>query len=126
LIWAKALLFWLVLAAAAFAMGALRAVFLEPRIGKRRAHWIGTLGACAALAALIGFWVRSVRPAPAEALRIGLVWMLLTLAFETVMVVVFMRRPWRELLEAYDVTKGQLWPLVPLTVLLAPWLLAPR
>lgn len=48
----------------------------------------------------------------ATALWIGLVWMVLTVAFELFMVTVLMGEPLSVALNQYDLAAGQLWPVV--------------
>ncbi len=57
-----------------------------------------------------------------QAWAVGLFWMALTLAFEFLFFHYVARHPWAELLAAYDIASGQLWPLVLLWVAVAPYL----
>ena len=63
------------------------------------------------------------RRSSSRLLSIGLLWLSLTLAFEFG----FGRLSglsWEAMLADYDVAGGRFWPLVLLTTLLAPWLVA--
>lgn len=54
--------------------------------------------------------------------RIGALWLLCTLVFEFVFGRLVAGKPWGVLLEAYTFKGGNLWPLVLLVVLFAPYL----
>lgn len=119
-----AALWWLLLCAAAFAAGAARVKFLEPRIGERTAHQIGTLFLCAVIAAAAYCVVAASQLTPADAVVLGTIWLLLTLAFEFGFFHFGMGIPWEKLLADYNIAKGRIWPLALATDLLAPWLIA--
>jgi hypothetical protein len=55
-----------------------------------------------------------------EALLIGVEWVVVTLAFEFLAGHYLFGNSWDRLLADYNVLRGRIWPLVPLTVLLAP------
>jgi hypothetical protein len=121
----RALVFWLLLAAVAIVIGALRESLLRPLVGEPWAHWAGTLVLCAVFAVLILQFVNRLDPpaAPRELWTIGIVWLLLTVCFELLFGRLALGNSWQELLVAYDPGSGQIWWLVLLTVLLAPPLL---
>lgn len=58
-------------------------------------------------------------PNAAAALRVGLAWMALTLVFEFGLGSL-QGLSWDAMLAEYDITRGKLWPLVPLATLSAP------
>jgi hypothetical protein len=51
---------------------------------------------------------------------IGMLWLALTLAFEFLVGHYVFRKPWTELIQDYDITRGRIWPLVLVMVLFAP------
>ncbi len=55
---------------------------------------------------------------------IGIAWLVMTVAFEFLFGRLVARKPWGELLQAYDPTTGNLWLLVLLTIAVSPWLTA--
>ncbi len=57
-----------------------------------------------------------------QALAVGLFWMALTVAFEFLFFHYVAGHPWTELLAAYDIASGKLWPLVLLWIAVAPYL----
>jgi hypothetical protein len=117
----RALLLWVVIAAAMFANGALRVLVLQPRLGEGLAREVATgLG----VAIVFGFaflFVRGVEePASGDLLLVGTLWLVLTLAFEFGLGYVT-GASWQEMLADYDILSGRLWPLIPLSALVAPW-----
>jgi hypothetical protein len=120
----KAARWWLVLCAAAFTAGTARVKILEPRIGELAAHQLGTLFLCAIIAAVAYCVVAKSKLTPADALRLGTIWLLMTLAFEFGFFHYAVRVPWEKLLADYNIAKGRIWPLTLATNLLAPWLIA--
>ena len=81
--WLRALLLWLAIILAESVHGALRQVFLAPRVGDLPARQLGVfIGSLIILAiACAGIrWIRAGRVS--EQLRVGLAWVVLTLAFE--------------------------------------------
>jgi hypothetical protein len=58
------------------------------------------------------------------AVRIGLLWLALTVAFEFLAGHFVFRTPWHRLLADYNLAAGRIWVLVPVTTAIAPWLAA--
>ncbi len=118
----KQILAWAVLPFAAVANGVVRDVTYGKRVSETASHSL----AVAPLAAAVGGWaallarrwpLRSRR----SALRVGLVWLGLTLAFETGLGRARgLSRD--EILADYDVRRGRLWPLALLAIAAAPLL----
>ena len=121
----RALVYWLLLAVVAIVAGALRESLLRPLLGEPWAHRIGTLVLCGILWVLIDRFVSRLQPAagPGELWAIGALWLALTVSFEFIFGRFATGHSWAELLSAYDLRSGQLWLLVPLTLLIAPPLL---
>jgi hypothetical protein len=121
-IYLTAVAVWFVFGLIAFGVGAAREVFLRPRVGEPTAHAIGTLSAVALVALVIHAYIRRVHEscARADLLRIGLLWLVLTVAFEFGFFHYVMGKPWDVLLADYNILRGRLWVLVLATVLLGP------
>ena len=64
-------------------------------------------------------WKLNTEP---QALYIGSFWMMLTMAFKFLYSHYVGSHSWEELLANYDIAHGNLWPLVLLWVLIAPYL----
>lgn len=110
----------------AVACGALRETLLTPRLGEQTAHQAGTLLVCLLIAAVIVPIIRRLRPTPPQALAIGAGWVAMTVAFEIGVFRFIVGHPMEVLLADYDLAEGRLWPLVLLTEVLTPWVVAGR
>jgi hypothetical protein len=118
----RAVLAWLVLAAVMFANGAARALILEPRLGEHLARQIATgTGVLMVFGFALVFVRRLEAPPGAELLKVGFLWLALTLAFEFGLGLAT-GASWETMLADYDVGQGRLWPLIPASALIAPWL----
>ena len=102
--------------------GAARDLWYKKYISELAAHQISTFS----LIILIGIYscsvIKRLPPNTAkQALIIGIVWSVLTLAFEFGFGI--MRGiSWKQLLHAYDLTEGQIWILIPIWVAIAPYI----
>jgi hypothetical protein len=77
---------------------------------------------CIVLALTAPFVRRLGNPGSAELLGVGLLWLVLTVAFEFLLGHYVSGATWETQLADYNLLRGRLWPLVLLTTLLAPWL----
>ncbi|GAB4092532.1 hypothetical protein [Flaviaesturariibacter terrae] len=115
------LLLWFPLLLIAILNGTLRDLGYRRVLGELRAQQLSTLTLLLLLALYIGFVLRRYPPASAaQALGIGVLWLLATLAFEFG----FGRwrgHSWSDLLADYNLLRGRLWLLVPLWVAIAPF-----
>lgn len=119
----RALVVWVVLLVLAIANAGLREGLWTPKFGAQAGHVLSTVILCAAivaLALLTSGWTApsSVR----DALMIGTVWTVLTLAFEFLGGHYIFGNSWEKILADYNVFNGRAWVLVPLTTLLSPWI----
>ena len=118
----KVLALWFAILALAVVNGALREKILVPTLGKT----IGLLVSGVLLLSCIWSvaWVGSPWFGPLttrQALSIGAAWLVLTLTFEFAFGRLAQHKTWPELLAAYTFRGGNLWPLVLLATVLAPW-----
>jgi hypothetical protein len=117
----RASLAWLVLAVVMFVNGAVRAVVLQPRLGEHLARQVATgTGVLIVFAIAWAFVRRLESPSSAELLKVGVLWLALTLAFEFGMGLAAGAR-WETMLADYDILRGRLWSLIPVSALIAPW-----
>jgi hypothetical protein len=117
----RALLMWLLMAAVMFVNGALRALVLQPRLGEVAARQVATgLGVFIVFAFAFAFVRRFAVSATGELLLVGGVWLVLTLAFEFGLGYLT-GMSWEAMLADYNLLRGRLWPLIPLSALVAPW-----
>jgi membrane protease YdiL (CAAX protease family) len=117
----RAPLAWLAILFLAILNGALRQAFLLPALGDRDARIISTLLLCVFVSLAAWRLVPWIRPADGRAAwGIGLLWLLLTLAFEFLAGHYLFGDSWESLLAEYNLVKGRIWMLVLITVLAAP------
>jgi hypothetical protein len=112
---------WFGLLCIAVANGALRELVYGPTLSELGAHQLSTLTACCAF--FLYTWLVGKRWPIVDgttAMKIGLMWLLMTVVFETWMVMVLQGKDLQALLHSYDIASGQLWVLVLLTALLSP------
>ncbi len=101
--------------------GLLREKCLAPLLGYRLALPLSGISGAALFFLLTWFSLPWFGPLnPSRCWQIGLAWLGMTLLFEFLFSRLVTRKPWGELLQAYDITTGNLW----LLVLLAPFLAA--
>ena len=114
---------WVLMAVVAVANGALREVVLIPRVGEYPGHVVSTLLLVVAILVLAGAYFATTGTVytDAELLLVGVGWTLLTVGFEF-LVGYAEGTPVSVTLGQYDVFAGQVWILVPLTLLVAPYL----
>lgn len=117
---------WLLFMLSALVSGALRELLLRPLLNESLANQVGTLVVCAVIVAIIRLFIQRLQPTPRQALHIGIGWMGLTVLFEFTVFHFIVGHTVSELLAAYDLTEGRLWPLLLLSELLAPWWFARR
>ena len=112
---------WLLMAVVAVANGVFRETVIVPEVGETTGHVVSTaLLVGAILVISYGFFsITSIQYAGVEALLVGVLWTTLTVGFEF-LVGYLEGAPVSETLAQYDVFAGQVWILVPLTLLLAP------
>lgn len=118
----KSVLVWVIILTLALLNSALRDVVLVPALGQTPARFVSGVVLCfliVAAAALAAPWLG--KPPPRSFWRIGALWLVLTLGFETA-VGYAEHQSWQRLLDAYTLQGGNLWPLVLVTTMIAPWI----
>lgn len=112
---------WFPMLALAVANGTLRQATYGKCMPELRAHQLSTLTGAAIIGLYIWFVIRAWPPASMfEAAQIGLLWLVLTVAFEFFMGLALARRPLREVLRDYDVARGRVWVFFLLWIAVAP------
>lgn len=116
-------LMWFAMLAVAIGNGALREATFARSLPELRAHQLSTFIGAAAMGVLMWFVIVRWPPSSGrEALVIGVLWLALTVAFEFFMGLVLRKRPWAEVIGAYDLRRGRVWVLFLLWITVAPWL----
>ncbi len=113
---------WFVFLVIAFGVGAVREGLLRPRIGEPRAHVIGTLIAVTLMMLVIYAFIRQIHESclMTDLILIGVLWLVMTVAFEFGFSHFVMGKPWENLLADSNVPRGRILVLVLATVLLGP------
>lgn len=116
----RGVLVWLLIITAESVHGALRRLLLNPDLAYalRQLSVIFAVLIVFAIAWLCRRWM--VLRSTAEALVIGLLWVILTLAFEFGLGRA-MGMSWSQILSGYDLLKGDIMPLGLLATALTPW-----
>lgn len=113
---------WFPMLLIAIANGALRQTTFAKVMAELRAHQLSTLIGSVLIGLFIWFVIRTWPPSSGrQALRIGLVWLLLTVAFEFFMGLVLTHKPLAQVLSDYNLFAGRVWSLFLIWLALAPW-----
>jgi hypothetical protein len=117
----RAIVVWLAVIVLASLNGAARQAWLVPRLGPELGRALSTVILCGLLLLVTWLTIGWIRPAStAQALGVGVLWVVLTLAFEFLAGHYIFGSPWAVLLEDYDLTRGRIWIAVLMVALLAP------
>ena len=118
----KYVLAWIPMVFIAIANGALREGCYGEHLSELRAHQVSTVTGVPLLGVYIWVLLRLWRPESAEqALTIGLLWLYMTVAFEFLFGHYVAKRPWRDLLQDYNLFAGRVWLVVLVWVTIAPY-----
>jgi hypothetical protein len=113
---------WFPMLLIAVANGALRQMTFAKVMPELRAHQLSTLIGSVLIGVFIWFVIRTWFPlSSGQALVIGLVWLLLTVAFEFFMGLVLAHRPLSQVLHDYNLMAGRVWVLFLMWLTVAPW-----
>jgi len=119
----KYVLAWIPMVLIAIANGVMREAWYTKRLGELRAHQLS----CATGILLFAIYVWAIvcffpPRSSGQALAIGLMWLVLTVAFEFIFGHFARGIFWNELLADYNILAGRLWVLVLLWVTIAPYI----
>lgn len=121
----KTIFSWFLICIIAVINGIIRNLLYQPSLGDHLAHQISTF----ILIILIFlfsyyFWRRDIRQLSSrQLLFIGLIWLILTEAFEFLAGHYLFGNPWNKILADYNILAGRLWLLVIITTFIAPYLI---
>jgi hypothetical protein len=114
------LIAWCAIALAAVANGAARDLVYKPFLGELAAHQLSTLLLMAVIGAAAWFLqARWPLDSARDALLVGALWTLMTLAFECLLGRLA-GHSWEEIASDYDVAAGRVWVAIPFTLLVSP------
>jgi hypothetical protein len=117
----RSLLIWLVILLLAIINGAFRQAVLIPRMSDLAAHVASTL--LLSVLVVIATWLMLPWVGPmstGEAWGVGMLWLVLTVAFEFLAGHYLFGSSWEKLLLDYNITQGHIWPLALMVTLVAP------
>ena len=119
----KAAGLWLVFLAAAIVCGIIRERILVPGLGPLAGRALGTLLVGLIIFGLIFAYVGKIKmAAPVALFKLGVGWMIATIAFEFLFGHYVLELAWKSLWADYNIFQGRLWPLVLLVTWLGPLL----
>jgi hypothetical protein len=114
---------WFVVALAMIANGVFREVVLVPQLDREGADALSLVFGIVIMAGVTRpFLIRWATPEPMGLLRIGLIWLGMTLLFEWTFGHYVDHKSWSQLADQYRVWDGQMWPIALLTIVIAPLL----
>ena len=118
----KSILIWAIIIPLAFLNGALRELVIEPLIGYKYANPISCFILCC-LAFIVSFLLipRLGKGTSKVYIKMGLLWVLLTIVFETVLGLLI-GNSFQEIINAYNITSGNFWLLVVIFIGFIPFL----
>jgi hypothetical protein len=117
----RAMVVWFGILLLANVNGALRELLLRPALGDTVARAISTVLLASLVALLAWSTIRWIGPrTTAGAILVGVLWLVLTLAFEFGAGHYLFHKAWAELLADYDLRQGRIWVLVLLVTVGAP------
>lgn len=121
----RSLRVWFAMLLVASINGAIRETILIPRLGDVVGRGISTLILSALVLLLAWSTIRWINPrSTGDAWMIGAAWVVLVLAFEFLAGHYLFGKPWTELTQDYDLSRGRIWILVLITTAVAPSLAA--
>lgn len=120
---ARAVAVWIVLILAEILHGIARGVLLVPHLGEFRSGQVGVFtGSCIILLIAIAAvrWLGASRFS--QFVAVGILWVVLTVAFEVLFGRLVIGATWQRLAADYDLPHGGLMPLGLVVLLLSPWI----
>lgn len=113
---------WFPIVLLAFANAAIREAVYRRYVGELAAHQIATLTMCVLVGIYVWVLGRYLKPQSAgQAIGVGLMWLVMTVIFETALGRQILGDPWSQVLRDYNVLEGRVWPLALLWVTLSPY-----
>jgi hypothetical protein len=117
----RGLVVWLLIILAETLHGIARTILLVPLVGDVRARQIGVLTGAIIILAIALSSIRWIRPAgTADAVAIGMVWLVLTLAFEVALGRYVVHAPWSRIASDYNLARGGLLSIGMAVLVMAP------
>ncbi len=113
---------WFGMMIAAVVNGGMRDRLYKTHVGERTAHQISTVIFLCALTVYFRMLTSVWRIASSEqAWMIGVMWLVMTLAFEFGLGRLILGKPWSAMFHDYNVLAGRVWVLIPMWVFIGPY-----
>ena len=117
----RACLVWFAILLVAIVNGAFRQGVLIPRLGDAAAHVGSTVLLSIAVIAVTFFTIRWISPTSvSDCWSMGILWVVMTMAFEFLGGHYLFGKPWVELFADYKINQGRIWVLVLFVTFMAP------
>jgi hypothetical protein len=117
----KYVLGWIPLVLIAIINGTIRQIFFLEPLGELHAHQLSTATGIILFGLYIYWLIRFWKPeSMKETIKIGLLWVMLTIIFEFGMGRIILGRDWSALFHDYNIIEGRVWILVLIWVAAAP------
>lgn len=121
--WGRALAVWLLVMAVEFVHGTLRWILLRPHVGDFRSGQIGVISGSLLFLVIVFLCEPSMKlRSAADAKRVGVLWLVLTLAFEWSFGHYVAGRTWESMASEYNLLRGGLMPIGLGIFALSPWM----
>ena len=117
----RTVLVWFILLVIAVLNGGFREAVLAPQMGRGVAQAVSTVMLSVLILAVGWISVPWIGPQTIQdAWTIGIIWVVLTLAFEFLGGHFLFGKPWQELLADYNLLAGRIWVMVLIVTLMTP------
>jgi hypothetical protein len=121
----RAITVWFLLMGAEVVHGVVRAMWLVPTVGDFHARQIGVFTGTIINLTVAALFIRWIHPTRiADALTVGVLWLVLTVMFEIGFGRAVMQAPWQRIGADYDLVHGGLLPIGLVLLALAPLITA--
>ena len=108
----RALFVWLVMMGVEFCHGALRTLFLSPMLGDYAARQVSIFTGSILIVFVAYIFIHWIRAGSAVSqIAVGVLWLILTIAFEAGFGHYVFKLPWEEVFEEFNLVTGHLMPL---------------
>jgi hypothetical protein len=117
----RALTIWAVLLVFAMLIGGGKVAFIIPKLGEHIGQIIGTLIFCPVIFVVTWYSIRWINPnGIRDAIVVGILWLILTEAFEFLAGRYLFEKSWEQLFYEYQIWEGRIWVLILVTLLASP------
>jgi hypothetical protein len=121
----RALFVWLVMMGVEFTHGALRTIFLSPRLGDFRARQVSVFTGSLLVVLVASLFIPWVRAHSTKSrIIVGVFWLGLTLCFELSLGTFVFNRSWASLAADFNILEGGLFPIGLIVLALSPLIAA--